>query len=115
MVADILKEKEKAESRAKEADAEAKGRADGQVNFLRIFFDISSIFLRQFPPILAILSHGYSSSIIYIIIVIIEVARRWSGELSSNFLRISSTSPPIPTIFSHGYRSNHIYHHCDNL
>lgn len=31
MVADILKEKEKAEIRAKEADAESKGRGDGQV------------------------------------------------------------------------------------
>lgn len=31
MVADILKEKERAEIRAKAADAEAKGRGDGQV------------------------------------------------------------------------------------
>lgn len=31
MVADILKEKERAEVRAKQADAEAKGRGDGQV------------------------------------------------------------------------------------
>lgn len=31
MVADILKEKERAESRGKEADAEAKGKGGGQV------------------------------------------------------------------------------------
>lgn len=37
MVADILKEKEKAEMRAKEADAESKGRGDGQV-ILRVCF-----------------------------------------------------------------------------
>lgn len=34
MVADILKEKEKAEERAKEANAEAKRRGDGQVRHL---------------------------------------------------------------------------------
>lgn len=41
MVADILKEKERAEERAKEADAQAKGRGNGQVGDLCLVRGVS--------------------------------------------------------------------------